>query len=121
MPILSLFRLVAHTLHQQRPRPHYTHIPFQHIPQPRQTIEAGGAQKATKGHDALRIWQGLARFIIGIAHRAELHHLERVAVQTGAGLAEEYGGTQLATDLNGNYQYNRREDCKRSTSPILTA
>jgi hypothetical protein len=42
-------------------------------------------------------------------------------VQTGAGLAEEYGGTQLATDLNGNYQYNRREDCKRSTSPILTA
>src|SRR5690554_4515425 len=113
MAAVLFLRIQRQVFHQQRPWAYQAHIALEHIPEFRQLIQAGGAQKATKRCHALVIWQGVAVFVRGVQHGAEFHHLKRFAVQAWAGLAEEYGGAEFAVDQHSNNHNNRKQNHPR--------
>lgn len=75
---------------EQRSRTHQAHLTFENIEQFGQLIQAGRAQEAPEGREALFVGEQAAIGIAQIAHAAEFVEFKDAAVQPGARLVEEH-------------------------------
>src|SRR3546814_12484383 len=77
-------------LRQKRSRADEGHLAFQDVPELRQFVQPGPAQKAANRRNPLLIRKKLAARIAGVPHRTKLDELERHAVLTRPPLADKY-------------------------------
>lgn len=96
--------VAGEVLHEERPWPDEAHFPFEDVPQFGQFVEAGGAEEAAEGGQAVGIGQELAVGIPLVGHGAEFDEGEGAAVVAGALLGEEDGGAEAEADENGRGQ-----------------
>ena len=89
MPMTLFFIVSVEIFDQQRPRPHYSHIPFQDIEELGELVEAREPEDAAVAVEAHVIRQQLPVLIFFVAHRPELYELEYLLVFARSFLGEE--------------------------------
>ena len=110
----SLLRSIQRkVLHPQGPRADEAHLAAEDVPELGELVQAGAAQGAAQGREALGIGQQVPLGIAGARHGAELEHSEGLAVQAGAHLAEEDGGAEPGAHEQGDQAHEGREADER--------
>src|SRR3546814_3001266 len=91
-------------LRQKRSRADEGHLAFQDVPELRQFVQPGPAQKAANRGNPLVVRKKLAARIAGVTHRTKLDELERRAVLTRPPLAEKYRAARRDQDADTDKQ-----------------
>ena len=100
-------RVAGQVAHGQRPGPDHAHVAPHHVHQGGQLVEAGGPQQPAQAGEPGLVGVGPVVAGLGGAHGAELHHLERGAVQPGPLLAEQHGRAHRHPDRHRHGQQHR--------------
>src|SRR3546814_4947599 len=91
-------------LRQKRSRADEGHLAFQYVPELRQFVQPGPAQKAANRGNPLVVRKKLAARIAGVTHLTKLDELERRDVLTRPPLAAKYRAARRDQDAAADKQ-----------------
>ena len=89
------------------------HIAPEDVPQLRQLVQGGGAQRTAKLGQSDFIGQQVALFVPLIGHGAELIKAKNLLILTGTVLMEDHGTSQLGAHQNRCHQQHRGQHHQR--------